>query len=131
MISASTRAEKTGQAGRVLWIVLVLNWSVALLKLALGFFTGSMTIFADGLHSFSDGTSNIIGLVALSIASRGPDEDHPYGHQKFETLASTAIAVLLFLVALRIYKEAMVGIFSDRQPPEIGWLSFALMGFTL
>lgn len=131
MISASTRAEKIGQARSVLWIILALNWLVALLKLALGLFTGSMTIFADGLHSFSDGASNIIGLVALSIASHGPDEDHPYGHQKFETLASTAISVLLFLVALHIYKEAALGIFTDRPAPEVNWLSFGLMGTTL
>lgn len=131
MISASTRAEKTRQAGRVLWIALALNWLVALLKLALGFFTGSMTIIADGLHSFSDGASNIIGLVALSIAAHGPDKDHPYGHQKFETLASTAIGVLLFLVAFRIYKEAAMGIFTDRPAPEVSWLSFGLMGSTL
>lgn len=131
MISASTRAEKARQAGRVLWIILALNWSVALLKLVLGFFTSSMTIFADGLHSFSDGASNIIGLVALSIACQAPDEDHPYGHQKFETLASTAIAVLLFLVSFRIYKEAVVGIFSNRPAPDINWQSFFLMAFTL
>ena len=130
MTQAMTRAEKTRQTGRVLWIILLLNWLVALLKLALGFVTSSMTIFADGLHSFSDGASNIIGLVAVSIAARGPDEDHPYGHQKFETLASTAIAVLLFLVALRIYKEAITGFFSDKKP-EITLASFVLMGFTL
>lgn len=115
----------------MLWIILALNWSVALLKLILGFFSGSMTIFADGLHSFSDGASNIIGLVALSIARQGPDQDHPYGHQKFETLASTAIAVLLFLVSFRIYKEAVLGLWTDRPAPDISWVSFGLMTFTL
>jgi len=131
MISASTRAERTRQAGKALWVILALNWSVALLKLLLGFFTNSITIFADGLHSFSDGTSNIIGLVALSIASHDPDEGHPYGHQKFETLASTAISVLLFLVSFRIYKEAAVGIFSERPAPDINGSTFGLMVLTL
>ena len=130
MISALGPAEKARRTGQVLWLILVLNWVVSLLKLGLGLVTNSMTIFADGLHSFSDGASNIIALVAVSIASRGPDEDHPYGHQKFETLASTAIAVLLFLVALRIYKEAITGFFSDKKP-EITTASFLLMGFTL
>ncbi len=131
MISASNRAERARQARKVLWIILILNWSVALLKLLLGFFTNSITIFADGLHSFSDGASNVIGLVALSIASQDPDEGHPYGHQKFETLASTAISVLLFLVSFRIYKEAAVGIFAERPVPNISWASFGLMAFTL
>ena len=104
MTSALTRAEKTRQTGLVLWLILALNWAVATLKLMLGFVTNSMTIFADGLHSFSDGASNIIGLVAVSIASRAPNPKHPYGHQKYETLASTAISMLLIMVALRIYK---------------------------
>lgn len=125
-----TRSEKTRQTGKVLWLILVLNWLTALLKLVIGFLTNSMTIFADGLHSFSDGASNIIGLVAVSIAARGPDEDHPYGHQKFETLASTAIGVLLFLVSLRIFKEALTGFFSDKRP-EVTPASFWLMAFTL
>ncbi len=123
------RAERARQVGVVLWVVLVLNWLVALVKLLLGLATSSMAIFADGLHSFTDGASNIIGLVAVSIASRAPDHKHPYGHQKYETLASTGIAVLLFMVALRIYKEGILGLFHEKKP-EISAVTFILMGFT-
>ena len=85
-----------------------------------------MTIFADGLHSFADGASNIIGLVGVSIAASPADKDHPYGRQKYETLASTVIAFLLFLMAVRIFKEAIFG-FIQEKTPEVSVLSFALM----
>jgi cation diffusion facilitator family transporter len=130
MNSVLTRAERTRQTGVVLWVILALNWAVALLKLSLGFVTSSMTIFADGLHSFSDGASNIIGLVAVSIASRGPDHTHPYGRQKYETLASTGISVLLFMVAIRIYKEGILGVLHEKKP-EVSGVSFILMAGTL
>ncbi len=128
--AAPSRAERAGRIAKVLWIILGLNWSVALFKLAVGHFAQSITIFADGLHSFSDGTSNIIGLVAISIARHPADFDHPYGHQKYETLASTAIAFLLFFLSFRIYKEAVVG-FLHPVSPQIGVLAFGVMIATL
>ena len=81
---------------RILIIIFVLNIAVALLKGGYGLLTNSLSMSADGLHSLFDSTSNIIGLVGISIASRPPDKEHPYGHAKFETFASLGIAVLLF-----------------------------------
>ena len=71
---------------RILIIIFVLNISVALVKGAYGLLTNSLSMSADGLHSLFDSTSNIIGLVGISMASRPPDKEHPYGHAKFETL---------------------------------------------
>jgi cation diffusion facilitator family transporter len=124
------RADRARQVAWVLWVILGLNWAVALAKILLGLATRSIAVTADGLHSFSDGASNIIGLVAIRIARHPADEDHPYGHQKYETLASTAIAFLLFLVAFRIYSEAFRGIFHP-EPTVVGGLSFVVMGATL
>lgn len=122
--------ERAREISRVLWIVLALNWLVALFKVALGHFTGSIAIFADGLHSFSDGASNVIGLVAMAIARHPADHDHPYGHEKYETLAATAISFLLFFVAYRIIMDAIGGLLHPRVP-HITAASFVVMGFTL
>lgn len=127
---APNRADRARQVAWVLWVVLGLNWAVALAKILLGLATRSIAVTADGLHSFSDGASNIIGLVAIRIARHPADEDHPYGHQKYETLASTAIAFLLFLVAFRVYKEALSG-FLNPEPMRVSALSFVVMGVTL
>ena len=111
-----TRADRTRQVALVLWVTLALNWSVAALKILFGIATQCIAIIADGFHSFSDGTSNIIGLTAIYISGHPADEDHPYGHQKYETLASVIIAFLLFLVALGIFREALAS-FVHRKTP--------------
>lgn len=124
-----SRSDRTRQVAFVLWITLALNWSVALLKLIFGFTTQCMVIVADGIHSFSDGTSNIIGLIAIHIAGHPADRDHPYGHQKYETLAAALISFFLFAVSFGIIREAILS-FSRPKATEVNRLSFLLMGGT-
>ena len=57
-----------------------------------GTLAGSMAMVADGYHSLTDGANNIAGLVITGYAYAPPDEGHPYGHRKFETAATLAIA---------------------------------------
>lgn len=92
---------------RTLIIIFVLNLSVALIKGGYGLLTNSLSMSADGLHSLFDSSSNIIGLVGISLASRPPDREHPYGHAKFETFASVGIAVLLFATCFQLIIEAI------------------------
>jgi cation diffusion facilitator family transporter len=68
----------------------VLNVGVAIAKLAFGYATGAISIISDGFHSLTDGASNVMGLVAMRAARKPPDEDHPYGHRKYKTLAAAA-----------------------------------------
>lgn len=86
------------------------------MKIVFGFLSrcGSMT--ADGFHSFSDGASNIIGLVGIAFSSKPVDRDHPYGHRKYETLFSMGIAALLFLVAFNLAKEGVGRLFHPILP---------------
>lgn len=84
---------------RVLWIVLLLNWAVALVKITVGFLTGRLTVIGDGFHSLLDGANNIVGIVAITLSARPPDEDHPYGHRKFENIAAMMIGGMIVLMA--------------------------------
>jgi len=114
---------------RVLWIILALNIVITIIKLAVGFATGALSVIADGTHSIVDSSSNIIGLVGLWIASRPPDENHPYGHRKYETVATLAIGAMLLLVSWEIVK----GIF-DRltrgTTPSVETLDIVIMAGT-
>lgn len=122
--------ERARQIAGVFWLTLGLNWIVAAFKLVLGWFTGSLMIMADGFHSLSDGTNNIIGIIAIQIAGSPADREHPYGHRKFETLASMVIAVFLALVSLGILRQAILGFIHPKEP-VISKLSFIVMGVTL
>ena len=111
---------------QVLLYVLFLNLAVAFAKIAYGTFSNTLSMTADGYHSLFDGISNIVGLAGIYIASRPPDKDHPYGHQKYETLASVFIALLLIFVAFEIFQNALSRFFI-RDVPEVTALSFLVM----
>lgn len=118
------------QIRRVLWIVLILNFAVAAAKLFYGWLTNSASIMADGYHSFSDGASNIVGLCGIWLASKPKDERHPYGHAKYETLASVSIALLLFLACLKVLSQSIER-FLHPIHPKVDEISFVVMGATL
>jgi cation diffusion facilitator family transporter len=115
---------------KVLFYTLFLNIAVAVAKIFYGYSTDSISMLSDGYHSFFDGTSNIIGIVGIIIASRPPDENHPYGHRKFETLSTIAIAMLIFIAGYEIIKKAYLG-FKTAHTVEVNILSFVIMGLTL
>jgi len=75
------------------------NILLSILKLVFGIVGHSQALFADGLHSLSDLLSDGVILIAAKYATQDADADHPYGHARFETLATVAIAALLLLVA--------------------------------
>jgi cation diffusion facilitator family transporter len=106
--------------------VLFLNLVVAFAKIIDGNLTSTLSMIADGYHSLFDGVSNIIGLAGSFIASRPPDSDHPYGHQKYETLASTFIALLLIFVGVEIFRDAL-NRFLVQSTPEVTDVSYLVM----
>ena len=114
----------------VLIITFILNWAVAFAKIIFGLIIRSISMTADGFHSLSDGTSNIICFIGIWFASRPKDEDHPYGHKKYETFASIFIAVLLFLISINLLKEVFSRFFKP-VTPDITPASFAVMAVTI
>lgn len=128
--SLNTGFSYSGQVIRTLWIVLALNWLVAGMKLVIGYLINSTSMIADGYHSFADGASNIVGLLGMRIACQPKDRDHPYGHKKYETLASMAIAFLLFLVCLHLLHSGWERL-SVRAYPQVDWRGFLVLGVTI
>ena len=115
---------------KILLIVLALNWLVALAKIIYGFSNHCSSMTADGFHSASDGTSNIIGLLGIHFACQPVDKDHPYGHKKYETLFSLGIAAMLFIVAFNLLKGGWLRLHHPITP-QIDLSSFAVMLITL
>lgn len=126
----SDQTTRFKEIKRVLALVLVMNWAVALAKIMFGFITHFTSMTADGFHSLSDGASNIIGLVGITLAFRPADKDHPYGHKKYETLFSLSIAGLLFFVCYELLRKA-VARFCHPVSPEINAGTFIIMAATM
>ena len=86
----------------VLWVTLFLNILVSSIKIIVGLLTGIGSILADGYHSLADASSNIIGLFTMRIAQKPIDQDHAYGHQRYETLATLFIVALLTYLGIEV-----------------------------
>ncbi|NLP33784.1 MAG: cation transporter [Clostridiales bacterium] len=101
---------------QVLAIILLANLAVAALKISLGILIKSTSMTADGFHSLTDGSSNIAGLIGIQYASKPIDEEHPYGHKKFEMLAGLFIALMLFVIFGKIIFEAILRLVQPVRP---------------
>jgi cation diffusion facilitator family transporter len=120
---------RSSEVSAVLYRVLVLNLAVATAKIALGLATGAVSVLSDGFHSLTDTASNVVAIIGVRIAAAPPDEDHPYGHRKFETMASVGILLFLLLVLLEVLSAAWDR-FRDGGQPAITSLTFMVMGAT-
>ena len=114
----------------VLWAIMFANYAVCALKIVVGMFIKSASLTADGFHSLSDGASNIVGLVGIGMASRPVDDDHPYGHSKFETMAGLVIAGMLLVLGFNIIIGAMDR-FTNPVTPEVTLPSLIALVATL
>lgn len=133
MVAGASRAgvltTRAAGVSTVLYRVLVLNFLVAAAKIVLGVATGAVSVLSDGFHSLTDTASNVVAIIGVRAASAPPDDDHPYGHRKFETMASVAILLFLLLVVSEVLQAAWERFWSGGEP-DINVLTFVVMGGT-
>ena len=91
----------------VLIVTLVLNLLATIAKLLIGYLTGSLSLIADGFDSLFDSATNVVGLIGIRFARRPPDEQHPYGHRKFETVSALIVSMFLFITAWEILTNSL------------------------
>ena len=123
--------SRFSQVSRVLLQVFFLNLAVAVAKIAFGYASGALSILSDGFHSLTDAGSNVVGLVGVRAARRPPDEDHPYGHRKYETVAAAGVTAGLLLVMLEILRNAFNHLTGRSAPPDISTAGFLIMLVTV
>jgi cation diffusion facilitator family transporter len=120
---------------RVLLVTLVLNLVVMGLKAIVGYWTGSLSLLADALHSVTDSANNMLGLVTNQMASPTPDREHPYGHQKFEALGALGIAAFLGIACFEIVQSAIDRLLNRGEAIAISgtelWLLIAVLGINI
>jgi cation diffusion facilitator family transporter len=99
-----------------LLVILLLNAIVVAAKVVVGVRTGALSVIGAALESTFDMLNNIVGIVLVGIAARGPDEDHPYGHEKFETLGALAIVGFLSISCFELLREGVRYVVVGRAP---------------
>jgi cation diffusion facilitator family transporter len=100
-------AERDRLVRRVIVLEGIANVCLLLLKLVVGFATGSMAVRGDAVHSLTDVANNVLAWFVIGVSSQAPDREHPYGHRKFETVAVFALATLLTVLAVELALAAL------------------------
>jgi cation diffusion facilitator family transporter len=98
--NAQVIAERAAVATRSSWVSVVVNLALTVLQVVVGVFAHSQGLIADGIHSLSDLVADFVVLLATWQSRKEADDDHPYGHQRFETAASLALGALLLAVGI-------------------------------
>ena len=107
---------------------MAVNCALAIIKIIIGKLSGSLSLVADGIHSFSDLLTDIMVIFGVMIGSKKADYDHPYGHGRAETFASGFIALILTIVGGAMIYAATVSIAKDKiTEPHITVLIAALI----
>ncbi|MEH2348477.1 MAG: cation diffusion facilitator family transporter [Nostoc sp.] len=128
--------DNRAEVRKVLIITLLLNLFVLGLKAVVGYWTGSLSLLADALHSVTDSANNVLGLVASRFSSPQPDREHPYGHGKFEAVGALGIASFLGIACFEILQGAIERILKGGgepvriSPPEL-WLLLIVLGVNI
>lgn len=93
-------AERSAAAARSTWVSVAVNLVLTIAQITAGVLARSQALIADGIHTLSDLVADFVVLFASHHSQKDADEDHPYGHQRFETAASLVLGVLLLAVGL-------------------------------
>ncbi len=116
---------------RVLVGILVANVAVAAVKFSVGVGTNSLAVFGDAIQSSVDVVNNLFSLLVMGVASKAPDEEHPYGHAKFETLGALLIAVLLSISIFEVVRGAVERLIAHTAAPIASDGALLLLAGTL
>lgn len=114
----------TGAVRRVTWLGLAANLFLSVFKLLAGIAGGSQAVVADAVHSFSDSSTDVAILVGVRYWAQPPDETHPHGHGRIETLVTTFIGIMLAAVGLALIYNALATL-HERVGASPGWIAFA------
>lgn len=93
---------------RPIWVSIVGNVFLAIIKLVVGFIYSSIALISDGVHSLSDVVTSVAGYFGLKVASKPPDKSHPFGHSRFEPLVAFLIGEALLIVAYEIGRNSLM-----------------------
>ena len=123
--------DRAAAVRRVFLGLLLANVAVVAAKVVIGVRAGSLSVLGDAVHSSVDALNNLLFIALMRVASAEPDEDHPYGHGKFESVGALGILVFLSVSCFELIKGAVWGLVHDAPPPRLSDSELGLLAATL
>ena len=109
-------AEVRARLGRMSGFVgIVCNAILCISKLIIGFISGSVSIIADGVNNLSDASSSVVTLLGFKLAQKPADEEHPYGHARYEYIAGLVVASFIMFIGFSLAKSSIIKIFHPEK----------------
>jgi len=115
---------------RTLAVILVLNVVVVGVKVVVAARTGALSVVAATVKKTLDAMNNVIAILLVALAARGPDDDHPYGHDKFETLGALVIVGFLSISCFELVRNAVTTLVHHETPATPTSFELTLLGAT-
>ena len=126
------KSGERAAVGRLSSIVgVVCNLLVAAAKLLIGILSGSVSIIADAMNNLSDATSSIVTFIGFKLAGQPADEEHPYGHARYEYISAFIVAGLILVIGFELAKSSVEKIFAPAPLEFSIWLVAVLIGAIL
>jgi len=126
-----TPAERAAAASRSTWVSVAVNLVLTCIQIVVGVVAKSQGLVADGIHSLSDLIADFVVLFASHHGKKDADEDHPYGHQRFETAASLVLGILLLVVGVGMLWSAFLKLESPGTVQKVDTLALWVVGAAL
>ena len=126
-----TPQERAAAASRSTWVSVVVNLVLSTVQIVVGVWAKSQSLIADGIHSLSDLVADFVVLFANHHSQKDADEDHPYGHQRFETAASLVLGLLLLAVGVGMVWSAVLKLENPDTVPEVHSVALWVAGVAL
>ncbi|ALG69219.1 cation diffusion facilitator family transporter [Beggiatoa leptomitoformis] len=115
----------------VTWVGIGCNFILTIAQLLIGWIGHSQALIADGLHTLSDLLSDFVVLVAAKYSAQVADEKHPYGHARFETLATVIVGMMLILVGMGIFADGIRRLLTPQLLLQPSYLTLAIAFITI
>jgi len=116
---------------RATWTAVAVNLLLSIAQITIGFATRSQALIADGVHTLSDLATDLVVLAANRLSGKAPDDDHPYGHQRFETAATLVLGALLAAVGVAMLWAAGQRLLDPGSVPPVSGVALAAALLTL
>ena len=112
------------------WVGIFCNLLLCTGKFLAGTLSGSISIAADAVNNLSDASSSVVSLIGFKLGARPADEEHPYGHARFEYLAGLAVAVMVLVIGVELLKSSAEKILHP-APVTFSWVAMGVLAASI
>lgn len=121
---------RTAYGNLASWVGIFCNLLLCAGKFLAGTLSGSISIAADAVNNLSDASSSVVSLIGFKLGARPADDEHPYGHARFEYLAGLAVAVMVLVIGVELLKSSVEKIL-DPAPVTFSWVAMAVLAVSI